>query len=147
MNSKLRGITCTFQGDEIYSFLDYIVQEDYDCYALWCLKNEKEKLVPQAVKNFKITHKNLNEFGEQGLWELVMHVYPHGIQQALINTYHDFVTSGCICCLIYYDCGVLDIYIKEPMQFQEIWNKLILLDAENMVRITDNNDCRIELHL
>ncbi len=109
--------------------------------------DDKDKLLPQFTENIDITKQSLPKFENQELWELILHIYPKGSQRSIINTYGDFLTSNCICCVIYYDCGSLEIYIKSLSLFQQIWDKLTILKAEDMSVITDENDSRTVLHL
>ncbi len=81
------------------------------------------------------------------IWELVLHIYPVGEEKESIKTYADFIGSNCCCCLIYYDCGYLDIYIKEAGLLQQIRACLAELNAEELQVLTDSNDDRQALLL
>ena len=142
---QIRGIECSLNGDSMYLFLEFIVQENYNYYSPWLLKTSKDKLLPESTPNINITQKSVLELKNYGLWEMVLHMYPPGVLPATIHTYDDFLKSECIGCFIYYDCGFLDIYIKKPVLFERIWNKLSSLNAEDMTVLTDENDRRTAL--
>ena len=143
----IRGIECELNSDMIYSFLTFITQEQYNYYVPWCLKSEKNKLLPQFSEHvFLSSHDIYNYFSTHGLFELVLHIYPQDTQFKTIETYDDFLHSDCLCCLIYYDCGFLDIYIKDHLLFTRIWSFLDANAAENMGVITDENEGRTAIH-
>ncbi len=76
-----------------------------------------------------------------------MQMFPFGVSCEAIETYDEFLKSSCICCLIYYDCGLLDVYVKDSVFLERIREHLIQLGAEDLEFLTDANDGRTALRV
>lgn len=148
MNAKPRGMRCDLPPYGINKLLLFLSQLPGCFYMPWCDKIEKStQLLPRSLADVYVTAQELRGMEYQAIWELVLHIYPVGAEKACIKTYRDFMDSNCRCCLIYYDCGNLDIYIKEADLFQQIQARLLSLRAEALEFLTDTNDDREALHL
>ena len=87
MDSKrIRGIGCLLRNDTIYPFLRFITQKRYACFAPWCLKSDNTNPLPQPTKNIEITDQTIQDLEDQGLWELVLHIYPYNVEHITIET-------------------------------------------------------------
>lgn len=148
MLDTIRGIECTLFNEKIEELLIFLSHELGEFYIPWCLKiDDSQMLLPTSIESCHISANNLIELAKSSIWELVLHIYPISSKYEMIETYDDFIKSACRCCLIFYDCGLMDIYIKGKKLFERIHNKLIALEAGDMRLITDVSDTRTILHL
>ena len=124
----------------------FLAKGPYEFFVPWysAIYNN-EMILPSDAKDFTIDCHDIADMMNHSIWEMVLHLYPPGAQMGQIETYEDFVKSSCICCLIYYDCGFLDIYVKDPQLLERIREQLISLNATDMVTIRDSNDGRTHL--
>lgn len=144
----VRGLTCSLYNGRITELLVYLATIFHSFRVPWSSRIEdNETLLPNSGQDGDITSNMLKEIATQCIWELVLQVYPENAKKADIETYEDFMNSQCLCCLIYYDCGLLDIYIQNQELLALIHRKLLLLDATDLEFITNINDCRALLHL
>ena len=148
METNIRGIECTLYNSAIKEVLLFLANISCDFYIPWCLQiDRKESLIPLGMQIGHISAQGLKRVANCGIWELVLHMFQTGGLYEKIETYSDFRTSACMCCLIYYDCGLLDLYIKDPGLLEKIYNYLLFLGAEEIALITDSSDGRALLHL
>lgn len=148
MNGEIRGIECSLYSGQFEEFLMYLSYQAYEFYIVSCMKiGTKRQFMPELQQNISVTRQTIQELAKTSIWELVLHLYPTGKLPQTINTYQDFINSGCDCCLIFYDCGLLNIYIKDKNNFECFWKKLCMLKAQEIRIITDDNDNRTVLHL
>lgn len=148
MNQKVRGIECSLYNGKFMEVLFHLSTKYNFFYIPWCKKfDNKKMLLPKATSISYVTANGLRQIAKQSIWELVLHIYPEGAIINEINTYTDFIESSCECCLIFYDCGMLDLYIKDPILFEDMWEKLELLQASDLSVITELNDTRTMLHV
>lgn len=155
MKEHIRGITCTLFDGEIGNFLRFLAGEPYDFYVRWCSRIDgKSMLLPKNSHNYCVSGLELREMAKGSIWELVLHIYPAALDRQMmkandeiLNTYEDFTGSACVGCMIFYDCGYLDFYIKEEQMYRRVYNQLASQGAEDMNAITEENDRRAVLHL
>ena len=148
MIDLIRGIRCSLYNGKITDLLMDIAQKDCSFYIESCMEIEnKHQLVPKLLRNVHANGQDIQRLAAISIWELVLHMYPKGKQAEKINTYEDFLKSECACCIIFYDCGLLDIYIKDQVELNRIWEKLTSLQAQDMIVITNTTDSRTVLHL
>lgn len=143
MNDSKRGISCTLNEGGIQELLLLLAQTSCTFFVPWCSKIDSPKQwLPGHTRDFYLDSEGVCNLTESTIWELVLHMYPTGETAERIETYEDFLKSKCFCCMIYYDCGWLDIYIKDPMLFEQVHNKLLALNAEDFEILTAANDGR-----
>lgn len=148
MTENIRGIECSLYNGRVEELLLFFSNKPFDYYVRRCMKiDDKYVILPKSSYNFCISPHDLKELAKESIWELVLHVYPAGSNGKLIETYDDFVNSACICCLIFYDCGLLDIYIKESSLRDQLYDLLLSLQAKDIELITDVSDGRTCLSL
>jgi hypothetical protein len=148
MTGKVRGIECSLYNGQIREVLLFLSNQSFDFYVKWCMKiDSKYALLPNPSHNFDILPYDLKALAKESLWELILHIYPIGGNKQTIETYDDFNKSSCICCLIYYDCGLLDIYTKESNLRDQLYSLLLSLQAKEIELITDLSDGRTSLSL
>ena len=146
MNDSTRGISCTLNEGGIQELLLLLAQTSCTFFVPWCSKIDSPKQwLPGDTRDFYLDSQGLCELTQSTIWELVLHMYPAGETAEHIETYEDFLKSKCFCCMIYYDCGWLAIYIKDPMLFEQVHSKLLALKAENFEILTVANDTRTAL--
>ena len=147
MTVHIRGIECSLYNGNIKELLVFLSNKPFDFFVKSCAKiNDNSIFLPQISYNFCILSNELYELAKASVWELVLHMYPAGSNKQQIETYEDFLKSECLCCLIFYDCGMLDIYIKDYDLNREIYNILNSLQAEDIKYITDSSDGRTFLY-
>lgn len=148
MKDAIRGIECSLYNGEIKSLLLFLSNKPFDFFAPWCMAiHDNRMLLPEAVRNQRISALDLKEIAEASIWELVLHIFPIGLRTQQIETYDDYIRSPCIGCLIFYDCGLMDIYVKDCFLREQIYNLLLTLHASDVAFITDTTDGRTDMHL
>ncbi len=140
---KKRGIICQLYNGKIGEVLLYFSREFEAFYIPWCMKIDAPGMIlAKSYQNLRPSVPELREIAEQCIWELILHMYPVGAKMEQIDNYQDFEKSECACCLIYYDCGELEIYIKDSERREKVWDLLQSLQASNLEYITDASDGR-----
>ena len=148
MEKNIRGIECSLYNRKVEDLLLFLSNKPFDFYVQWCMKiDDNHMILPKSSHNFRILPCDLKKLAKESIWELVLHVYPIGSNRKIIETYEDFMKSSCICCLIFYDCGLLDIYTKESSLRDQLYDLLLSLQAKDVELITDVSDCRTCLSL
>ena len=146
MTGNIRGIECSLDNDRIEDLLLFFCNTNFDFYIQRCMKvDSKRTLLPTLSQNFRISSKDLEKLAKESIWELVLHIYPIGSNMQAIDTYNTFMKSECLCCLIFYDCSLMDLYVKDSMLRNCLYNLLLTLDAKDMSFITDQSDGRTHL--
>lgn len=148
MNHTVRGISCSLFHGAIGELLQILAKEPFEFFVPWCSRIDHPKmLLPKSSPIYSISASDLAELSTCSIWELVLQLFPVGGGCAEIETYDDFLKSPCICCLIFYDCGLLDVYVKDPVFLERIREHLIRLGAEELMFLTDANDGRTALRV
>ena len=148
MTEHIRGIECSLYNGGVEDLLLFLSTKPFDFYIRWCMKiDDKDMILPKSSCNFQILPHELQKLARESIWELVLHIYPDGSNRKIIETYDDFLNSQCHCCLIFYDCGLLDIYIKNADFRDQLYSLLLSLSAKDMKFITDLSDSRTCLFL
>lgn len=148
MDDNIRGIECSLYNGRIKDLLKFLSCEPFEFYVQRIMQiNDKSMKLPQSLFNFKISSQDLENIAKNSIWELVLHIYPLGANNQVINTYDDFIQSPCICCLIFYDCGLLDVYLKDIHFREKLYDILLSLEASDINLITDTSNSRTYLHL
>lgn len=76
------------------------------------------------------------------IWEMYLHIFPKATDPKHIDNYEEFLESPCRCSVLYYDCGYLEIYVKDVKWREIILNNLRAMETERIDLITDENDDR-----
>lgn len=148
MTKNIRGIECSLYNGRFEDLLLFLSDEPFDFYIHWCMRiDDNHVILPKSSHDFRILPHDLKKLAKESIWELVLHVYPAGSNRQIIETYDDFTNSPCICCLIFYDCGLLDIYTKESNLRNQLYDLLLSLQAKDIEFITDVSDSRTCLSL
>lgn len=150
MKSSIRGMECSLYNSalKIDELLIFLSQEPCSFYIPWCSMIYRQgMLFPEGFQNFTVSSKKLRNLAKQSIWELVLHMYHPGSDPEIIETYEDFANGVCTCCLIYYDCGLLEVYVKEYELFQKVWHMLTCMGVKDLTVITDTNYRRTAMHL
>lgn len=143
MLENIRGIECSLYNGKVEDLLLFLSNKPFDFYVRWCLKLEGNNgLLPTSSRNFHILPYDLKKLAKESIWELILDIYPVGLNKQTIETYDDYINSPCVCCLILYDCGLMDIYVKESNLRNQLYNLLLSLQAKDIAFITDRSDCR-----
>lgn len=148
LKAKNRGVRCVLPEKGINKLLLALSQMNYECLLLNCFViNKREMILPELLNNLRVTEKFLKGMATAALFELKFLMYPTNTQRKDFDTYKDFLESDCVCCLLYYDCGWLDAYIKDPSVFASVCGLLLNLGVEQFEIITEFNDERESLRL
>ena len=99
------------------------------------------------IRNHVNTSQDLNSLSSYRIWELELHCHEYGAAYTVIKDYKDFLNSTCACLLLYYDCGYLEIYVKNSDDFQDIFEYLTSISAKHLTVKTSKNDSRTVLGL
>ena len=149
MNGTMRGFECTLYNSSFGDLLAELARESYDFYVAHYMTTdvmEAWSSGPQSSsprERVHISTEELKGISEDRVMELVLHVYPMGSRDSEINTYEDFQQSDCVCCVIFYDCRMLEIYVKDAILQEKISKHLLAMGGEEMAFITDENDGRV----
>ncbi|MBR6801067.1 MAG: DUF2691 family protein [Eubacteriaceae bacterium] len=148
MNNKIIGIESSVNPGVIKIILNhYSVMYD-EFYILQCSKiHSKEMLLPEDTYHITVDGQYLRDVAQSTVWELVMYIYPEGITGSEIGTYEDFLESECNTCVIYYDCGYLEIYSKDEEHLFAMHKILSRLDTDELTFVTEENFDRTAMHL
>ena len=137
MEQTIRGMKCALDYHRLKDFLKQLPQTNMEVTVPWCLFDETV-----ILRNYKASKQDLKTVENHRIWELELQCFFQTADPIDIATYQDFLLSSCVCCLFYFDCGYLEIYVKCPIMFQQFWGCLVDLDAEDLQVITDSNDTR-----
>ena len=99
------------------------------------------------MRNLAISKQSLEQIFNGHIWEIELQCYKCEMDYTEIKTYQDFMNSDCECLLLYYDCGNLEIYIKDPNDSKWIYEYLQSNGATRMIIKTSKSDKRITLLL
>lgn len=145
---NVRGIECSIFGGEIRKLLFSMADMPFEFYIRWCKKiGSDHSILPKSFTPQWVSSQRLKELAKDSIWELVLHAYPAGASHRTIDTYDDFINSQCACCLIFYDCGLLDLYVRNPSLREHLEDLLQSFQAENIALITDESDGRTGLYV
>lgn len=150
MEEKIRGISCTLyhsKNNAMKTLLQSLTGGSCKVFIPWCMVIQGDMRLPGSKRNLYPTEDEMAAIADAAIWELVLHIYPADAQEEPIETYEDFLQSRCECCLIFYDCGMLELYIRNQTLRDQLLDELEKLDARDIGLITDSNDGRIALHL
>ena len=147
MKDNVIGIEFFVNGRVIKEVLNYYSLKYDEFYIPWVYNmHVPGMIIPSGKKDIDLGPQELRVLAKTSVWELVLHVYEPGANRSEINTYDDFMKSECICCLIYYDCGYLEIYSKDKEHLVEMWNKISQMDIDERSIITDADPIRKEMY-
>ena len=141
------GLKCGLEDGQLQDMLCWFAEKDYDVlvYDIYKIDN-KSSIMPISYKNISIHSSGLKEFFHSTIWEMVMYIYPPGAEKQAIDTYEDYVNSQCVGCVIYYDCGYLEVYTKDVPLLHEIDALASAWNVEEKSLITESNR-RTIMHL
>jgi len=146
-----RGISCSIYNcsNVIRTILVALSEKYHSFYISWYNAIAKEKtLLPIASEDYIVSSEGLNDMVNATIWDVVLFAFPKDAEiVASFTTYEDYQNSSCECCLIYYDCGELDVYLKDSELLNNMHKLLVEHNAENFVILTDENDRRDTLHI
>ncbi len=147
MNANVLGFECSLYNGNIDKILMFLSGLTYKYYVSnYLLIDSKEVLLPKKHNDFWIKPNTLESMAKETIWELVLFVYDKNVIEQPIKTYDDYVNSSCVACLLYYDCGLLEIYVKEPHLRNRLLELLIKIGAEDLKHITDDCNYRVFLY-
>lgn len=147
MPDDIRGVTCSLPSMAIGQLLQFLSELEDTFFIPWCDRiQRREEILPKSFRDKVVTASDLRQLAGCSIFELVLHLYPADMPITAIDTYADFLNSHCLCCLIYYDCGILDLYIKEAVFREKILKKLTELNAEELTLLTWENDGRTVMY-
>lgn len=138
MEQNIRGIKCSLDYYHLVDFLQVLLNKNWDFYAPWCLL---DGFIP--VIDCEDFLKDFSVFQNHRIWELELQCLPSNAIYSETLDYLGFCSSPCICYVLYFDCGYLEIYVKELEDFQTFWDFLVSINAEDLMILTDDNDTRI----
>ena len=143
---SIRGIECGICTDRLKKVLLFLSGKPFSFYVDSCMKIDGNHMIlPELSCDYQVRTQELQDLAQACIWEIVLHLYPSDATGHRIDQYEDFIASPCVCCLIFYDCGMLDIYVKDKHLRKQLYDLLLDLQAEDLAFITDESDRRTGL--
>lgn len=142
MNQQTRGIYAVLKDGGIKDVLEYLQTVEMQFWLSWAMIGPF-----RSCKQMLLSASELETLSSQNLWELVLHMYPDQSMPAAFESYEAFLNSDCSACLIYYDCRMIELYIKSNVPIREELFSRIEYVSEEFGLITDYNDTRTALTL
>ena len=139
MAQNIRGLRCSLDYYRLADFLKYLSKQAWVFYIPWCML---DGLI--TITDYNASTRDLQALDKHRIWELELQCYPYNTDKTKISNYQDFSISNCACYLLYFDCGYLEIYIKQQYEFQQFWNYLMSIGAKDLVIVTAVNDTRTQ---
>ena len=139
MVENIRGLKCSLDYYDLIVLLRFLSKNDWESFVPWCLLDGFDSLT-----NLKGFLDDFSLFEKHNIWELELQCTPPKTEPINIKTYQDFSGSPCTCYLLYFDCGYLEIYIKEKNDFQQLEEYLMNVGVQDLSTITDENDTRTQ---
>ena len=139
MEQHIRGIKCSLDYYNLVEFLKLLSTKEWSFYVPWCLIDGFN-----TIKEYTASREDLVCLTEHRVWELELQCISNGATHTKVNDYYEFLCSACSCYLLYFDCGYLEIYVKHHNDFQQFWEYLSTINAEDVLVITDDNDTRTQ---
>ena len=75
--------------------------------------------------------------------ELSLHFFPLDAQARELRDYADYMESACVCSIMYYDCGMLEIYTKDAEWLRRLKSNISDMHPVSLTYKTDLNDGRV----
>lgn len=146
MKNQIRGIECTANRWVLEQLVQYWGNDEFHFWISSCMIYP-DLFSKGQPKNLELSYGELDNLVRQNIWELDFKVFDKNSEPEHIMSYDDFLRSGCIFCLLYYDCQFLELYIKRADDYERIRKLLECLGSENLITKTDSSDGREYLHL
>lgn len=144
---KALGVKCVLNTSAFNQILRLIAKEAYELYVPWCSGIDAPYMrLPYNSRIGHITALELEELAEQTIWEMVLSMYPTGKSDDTIETYDDYQNSECVCYIIYYDCGILEVYAKNFCWMKKLYETLSALGATSLSYIIEENNSRTRMY-
>lgn len=150
MEQSIRAISCSLydEPDRLTRLLQILAAENYAFFLPWCSTiYQSGMIIPENFIDCSAGSGDLNKLANTTIWELVLQIYPSGAASERIETYEDFCKSSCIGCLIYYDCGLLEFYVKGNALFYRIKDALSSMQTKDLVCFPGTAVHRATMHL
>ena len=150
MKQSIRAISCSLynEPDRLTRLLQILAAEDYAFFLPWCSTiYQSGMIIPENFIDCSAGSGDLTKLANTTIWELVLQIYPSGAASERIETYEDFCKSSCIGCLIYYDCGLLEIYAKGDPLFHRVREALSMMQTKDLIYFPGTSVQRTIMHL
>lgn len=137
----IRGVYCLLSGgefdlDRVFRGID-LCRYELCSYAMWM------KGMVIATLDGELTMSELTDkLSGYTVEELSVHVFPKGASPRKPDDYADYLRSECVCSLMYYDCGYLEVYAKDREWTAAITENLARMRHDELSHITPENDGR-----
>lgn len=139
---QFRGLECVLSTNEIEpaKWLKGLPLENYQIFMQGILiKRFDCERPPSKI----VTLPELEKINDTyGILELSLLLFPRGIMFETVQNYSEFLSSTCVCALMYYDYGWLEIYVKSSEWLKILEENLQETQPEMLLRKTDENDGR-----
>ncbi len=74
-----------------------------------------------------------------------INAFPNGTQLSNIDTYEDYVKSDCEICLLIADCSYVEVYCKDPLLINKLYDNANAKGFEKLGYINEENDYRTKM--
>jgi len=140
MSSNIIGIECSLYGGRIEHLLQFFSNCPYEFYIKWLQKGPGcNWALPVSFCNLSVSSSKLRKLAEESIWELVLQVYPIGSNWQPLETYEEYLLDQCLCCLLFYDCGMTEIFVKNFELRNQLHSLLISIGAKDIEIISDES--------
>lgn len=136
MEDKILGLSFGIDIDDFMYILQYFAKEEYHFLASHCEMHVGNTILPRDFYKLHWTAEQLREVAEECIWALTLQIYPLSCETDYFDTYDGFLKSECVCCVIMYDCGWMEIYTKSEEDLNGIEQFLKTIPTEEMEYIT-----------
>ncbi len=141
---KIKGLTSVLDRVNLRQFLRCVLKDYNKAYVLYSMLSDElnGSIVPNMELGKNIDIETLLNNQSLNIWELCVSFYSSDYMVQPFKTYDEFLSSTCNCCVIFYDCSELEIYIKDTSHIDKIKHILSDLGAEDIAVIDESNHFR-----
>ena len=136
------GYECSLCDGRLADILRHLTTQQYEYYVpLLSAISNGGNVLPTVIKNVCVDSDELMQIAQKCIWELELHIYPYGAKKKLFKTYDEYINSDCICCLVFYDCKLLDVYAKSEI-LEDFFMLLCGIGANQLTEIREDGNHR-----
>lgn len=143
MKKQIIGLECSVSNSNfsIGKWLAGLEIEKYRLFIQTLMLNDlsKDNIFGKEISLAEL--ENINKL--YGIMEITLSIFPENELPCNISDYVQFLSSPSICCLIYYDAGCLEVYVKTKDWIEIIEQNLQKCELDYIAFKTFENDGRI----
>lgn len=140
----IRGLEAEFPQRASFRIMDVlhgILLDHYKIFTPGC--RIWPKFAPASISGLISPQDLLTLSTEKyAIEELSLHFFPCDAQPRALWDYSDYMESSCVCSILYYDCGFLEIYVKDTELLQMLKRNTSAMHPISLTYKTNLNDDR-----